>query len=905
MADRSAWGEGSAPFYSIVQAQVVPSPLPEGPRYERIGTLGRGSMGTVALGWDRWLQRQVALKIPDEQGGSSAEELLRREARIAARLDHPAIAAVYDIVENPDGRPFFVMHLVRGEPIHRLVDRGEGAPAIRAVRQAVEAIAHAHEMGLVHRDLSPSNLLVGELGRATVIDWGFAAEVGDLEAPRRVGTPGFASPEQIAGAPPDPRADVWSLGALLRYSASKLRSPEIDAICARATARQPEDRYPTALELHSDLLAWEEGRLVSAHAYPKSELLIRALWRWRLPLGVGLLALVVLLGQAWLDASRLRQERDRAIQADARAVASLGAVLAEQAISAWKHGDHQRGYQLARQSREHGAHPDAMGVLMAERPSSLRRVASRDLPEDCHPWELTGGGHVAWCRRPGGALVAPFDGEPWSIASPIAVADARVTEGQISVLFADGKLRVFDLSSGEPSLASLEPPGYFLHDTQIWRAGRLSTELLDPGLPVPPCEQPLNALARAPEGTWWMSCLRGELWKVEPDRPPVLVRGEGSDTIFRIAATATATWASTARGALIRLDGPAQELSLGEVPRRLFPSAAQDLIVVRGGAGRTRVFDAVDGQWVLDLPLSGPITVDDRGEISSIEDGRWTRYRLPERMELLSWRVPQGLSSVAIGPEGRWVVTGDGGGYLRTFDLHGLQPPKVERWQERVVKGVAVGADGTLAAVAVDADPVRFGPLNGPLRAPDLELSLSYRRIAVWPDGGIFALRYGEGLRNLVPPSSSFDFPGIEFRDVFVEPQVGAAYLSSDAGVFRLDRRGDLAPISSEPSTYIAAFGEDFAFSQGRVVVVQSQGQRRALTAPVLVTALALTERLVLVGTLEGELRVFSREGELLARLPAHEDRLSAIAVHPDGDRTVTVGWDGQIQILRLSPLER
>ncbi|HMV67883.1 MAG TPA: serine/threonine-protein kinase, partial [Myxococcota bacterium] len=168
--------------------------LPQ-PRYQRLGELGRGGMGEVWLGWDAWLQRNVALKLPLGGAGSPAERALMREALLAARLDHPAIVSVVDVVIEADGRAMFVMRLERGRPLGHALAEGQRARALRVMRPIAEAIAHAHDRGVVHRDLSPSNVLVGDHGEVSVIDWGVAAEVGDPDAPRRVGTPGHAAPE--------------------------------------------------------------------------------------------------------------------------------------------------------------------------------------------------------------------------------------------------------------------------------------------------------------------------------------------------------------------------------------------------------------------------------------------------------------------------------------------------------------------------------------------------------------------------------------------------------------------------------------------------------------------------------------------------------------------------------------
>src|SRR5690606_790527 len=143
--------------------------------------------------------------------------------------------------EDEQGRVFFVMRLVRGRPFAAVVAAGERTEALRAVRAAAEAVAHAHGRGLVHRDLSPSNVLVAPLGDVAVVDWGVAAETGATGVPTGVGTPGYCAPEQALHAPPSPQADVWSLGKLLDLAAGPDAPAELKAIVRRATQTEPDD----------------------------------------------------------------------------------------------------------------------------------------------------------------------------------------------------------------------------------------------------------------------------------------------------------------------------------------------------------------------------------------------------------------------------------------------------------------------------------------------------------------------------------------------------------------------------------------------------------------------------------------------------------------------------------------
>ena len=149
---------------------------------------------------------------------------------ITANLQHPAIVPVYEVGRWPSGEPFYAMKLVRGRPLAErlpVATTSARAALLRAFLVACEAMAYAHERGVVHRDLKPANLVIGEHGETQVVDWGLATTVGATDRP--VGTPGYMSPEQGAGAPIGPASDVWSLGVILREIVGPAPPPELRA----------------------------------------------------------------------------------------------------------------------------------------------------------------------------------------------------------------------------------------------------------------------------------------------------------------------------------------------------------------------------------------------------------------------------------------------------------------------------------------------------------------------------------------------------------------------------------------------------------------------------------------------------------------------------------------------------
>ena len=233
-------------------------------------------MGAVWRAWDERLERWVALKqiragAPLHHG----RERLRREARAVARLNHPAIVHVYDILEGADG-DWIVMELVEGRTLRCLLDEeGALAPAraVRLCREIAEGLAEAHAQGILHRDLKASNVIVGPSGRAKILDFGLAKEIpreGEADSQELTGsTPGvvlgtcFAmSPEQALGRPLDERSDLFSLGSLF-YEMLTAEAPFRAESSALALAKVVRDEVPPLQETHPaipavvcDLVDW-------------------------------------------------------------------------------------------------------------------------------------------------------------------------------------------------------------------------------------------------------------------------------------------------------------------------------------------------------------------------------------------------------------------------------------------------------------------------------------------------------------------------------------------------------------------------------------------------------------------------------------------------------------------------
>lgn len=269
--------------------------------YRLTGKVGEGGMGVVYRARDEQLQRDVALKVlpASSFANPAARALLLREARAAAALNHPHVCTVHEVGEA-SGQAYIAMELVEGEPLSARLEAG-ALPSTDTIRygvQLADALAHAHERGVIHRDFKSANVVVTHEGRAKVLDFGLAKQLrsneldeatrsqAPLTAPGTVvGTLAYMAPEQLRGQPCNARSDIWSLGVVL-YEMSTGRRPfegrtgfglssaimneppaplpgkvpvELRAIVERCLEKDPRRRYQTAGEVRAALEAVQTG----------------------------------------------------------------------------------------------------------------------------------------------------------------------------------------------------------------------------------------------------------------------------------------------------------------------------------------------------------------------------------------------------------------------------------------------------------------------------------------------------------------------------------------------------------------------------------------------------------------------------------------------------------------------
>jgi len=266
-------------------------------------SLGAGGMGIVYKAQDERLERQVALKFlpPHLSADPHAKSRLVDEARAAAALDHPSVCTIYEIGETEDGQLFIAMPLYEGETLQARLDRGRLTfdEALPIALQVARGLGHAHECGIVHRDVKPSNIIVLPDGTAKILDFGIA-KIRDLsltDPQTLIGTVGYMSPEQARTGPVDCRADIWSLAIVIHemlagarpfngddardvLQAILTREPVltatsypdvpdgIDRVLRKALAKAPGHRYASMTLLAAELSALIPGSddRISRHA---------------------------------------------------------------------------------------------------------------------------------------------------------------------------------------------------------------------------------------------------------------------------------------------------------------------------------------------------------------------------------------------------------------------------------------------------------------------------------------------------------------------------------------------------------------------------------------------------------------------------------------------------------------
>ncbi|MCK6547837.1 serine/threonine-protein kinase [Myxococcota bacterium] len=926
------------------------------PRYSIGGELGRGGMGRVHAAFDPLLGREVALKQARDDA-PAAEARLLAEARITARLDHPGIVQVLDAGHDASGRPYYAMRVVRGQSLADVVASAapgrERLTLLRPLLAAIEAVAHAHARGIVHRDLSPTNVRIDAHGVVLVMDWGLAASVEDAaRGGTTCGTAGYRAPELERGLASGPAADVFSLGALVHFALtgrppSTIALPgwvpaELRSIVARALATDAAARYPDASALEDDVAAFLDGRPVSAHVDRLRDKLARrvrksplaAAWVTGAALVVGIV--VAALAVRATEAER-HAEEERAV-----AQRALIELLVSRAEEALLRDDHTAAEDHARRALALGPSPEARGVLAAF--AALEDVAGVHSSEGGCP-TLDVAGDVRACLD--GATLRLDGPTPRSVTIERGrVAAARILAGPVLAVAVDtgAPHHELHLYSGTPALQDRLHhlgAGAPLLDAGGGAVPRWLTIALPARVDVvpsdgeahtfTPCEAGalVRALAVSPEPTTdggarvFVACSDDRLALIEGDA--VTSRRFAREVELALRGTTVAAWLDAERVVLGTVEGriglvdprtghvsQSTDVPVGPV-RRIAIATDHEHALVAGELG-VALWRIREGAWLAVEPGRGVDVRADGGRLLSFGTGSIREWPLKASAPIHRHTSPAGLSAIAIAPTGL-VALGAGNGVI-TLVEPATGALATLPGTRRAVKSLTFSRDGRVLVAGSASDrglEVFDVATRAPIPGPWSDVG-TVRRVALLGDE-LHAFRFGANVDVFsLATKQRLDraAPGLRLALDVAAPRTGAfvAALGDDGQLVRIDASGPrrLATVTEPRAVAVSNDGAKLVTASERGLELRDPGTgdvvRVISTEGATIEELALspTGDQLAVGRRDGAVELFTIDGALILRVRGHRQRVAGLAFSDDGRFLATASWDGVARWLQIDP---